>query len=60
LNVVNDGAVRGVKFGSDFLASSKGEEQYQIVLQVVEHENLDNFIFVNRRSGQNDANICNK
>jgi hypothetical protein len=38
MNVVNDCAERGVKLSSDFLASSKGEEHYQNVLQVVEQD----------------------
>lgn len=38
INVVNDGAERGVKLTSDFLSSAKTEEHYQNVLQVVEED----------------------
>ena len=36
LNVINDSAERGVKLSADFLSTSKKEEHYQNVLQVVE------------------------
>lgn len=38
LNVTNDCAERGVKLSSDYLASARGEEHYQNVLQVVEQD----------------------
>jgi hypothetical protein len=38
VNVINDGAERGVKLSSDFLSSVKSEEHYQNVLQVVEQD----------------------
>jgi hypothetical protein len=36
LRIVNDTAERGVKLGSEYLSSAKGEERYQNVLQTVE------------------------
>ncbi len=36
INIVNDGAERGIKLSNDFLSAAKGEKQYQSVLQVVE------------------------
>ena len=38
LKVVNDSAKRGVKLAYDFLASSRKEQHYQNVLQVVEND----------------------
>jgi hypothetical protein len=38
VNVTNDCAERGVKLSSDYLASARGEEHYQNVLQVVEQD----------------------
>jgi len=38
LNVVSNCAERGVRLSSDFLASVRGEEHYQNVLQVVEQD----------------------
>jgi len=38
LNVINDCAERGVKLSSDFLSTSRSEEHYQNVLQVVEED----------------------
>ena len=38
LSVVNDGAERGVKLAYDYLDSSKKEENYQNILQIVEND----------------------
>ena len=38
LNFTNDPAERGVKLSTDYIASSRGEDHFQNVLQVVERE----------------------
>lgn len=38
LRVSNDSAERGVKLAADFLQSSKNEDKYQQILQVVEND----------------------
>lgn len=38
INVVNDCAERAVKLSTGYLSSTRNEEHYQNVLQVVEHD----------------------
>lgn len=42
VNVVNDGAERGVKLATDFVDTARSDEHFQNVLQVVEHDRKRN------------------
>ena len=42
VNVVNDGAERGVQLVSDFVETARSEDHFQNVLQVVEKDRRDN------------------
>ena len=50
--MVNDSAERGVKLAYDFLASSRKEQHYQNVLQVVE---IDRAKIPNQRKRTSDG-----
>ena len=41
VNVVNDCAERGVKLSSDYIEAARGEMHYQKILQVVEHDRVE-------------------
>ena len=41
LNVINDSAELGVKMSSDFLEAARHEDNYQNIIQVVEHNHRE-------------------
>jgi len=42
VNVVNNGAERGIKLATDFVEVARSDEHFQNVLQVVEKDRKDN------------------